>query len=264
MKSLLKISTLLMVILLCACEKNDPLADQGELTGFEKPFNLLAQMPDAAAGDTITLRTVCWAVNDDIETVELFHEGFKLRTFDVLLSIEVADGTIFEINEFLEQDTIFVAQQLIAQYPEEGGSLLDHYQTLENAYVILHDFIVPEIYALTKATNEELIMKLDDTVFDLIVAGLSEQFNRAMMITVFPDINQFSLVFFLVDDDGFFTGEITEEAELYIQENMTRELLIDFLKEAKATDNTRVTVESVATLENNIASTSSERTFRVL
>lgn len=264
MKSLLKISGLLLAMLLWACEKNDPLAEQGELTGAIKPFNLLAQMPDAAAGDTITLRTVCWAVNDDIETVDFFHEGFKLRTFDVLLSIEVADGTIFEINEFLEEDTIFVEQQLIAKYPEEGASLLDYYQTLENAYVILHDFIVPEIYALMKATNEDLIMKLDDHVFGLIVAGLSKQFNRAMMITVFPGINQFSLVFFVFDDDGFFTGEITEEAELYIQENMTRELLIDYLKEAKATDNTRVTVESVATLENDAASTGSTRSFRVL
>ncbi len=257
------ILTLLMFTFL-ACEKNDPLADQGVVSDRVAPFNLLAQMPDAAAGDSITLRTVCWAVNDDIETVELFHEGFKLRTFETTMSVEIDDGTIHELNAFFAEDTIYVEQDIIAKYPEEGSSLLEFYQTLENAYVILHDFIVPQVYALMKKTNVELVMAMDDHIFEEIVEQLSPQFNRRIMIAVFPEINQFSLVYFVVDDEGFFTGELTEAGFQYVIDNLTRELVAGFLKEATATDNTRVTVESVATLENNAASSSSTRTFRVL
>lgn len=264
MKSLPKIFLMLSVLAFLACEKNDPLADQGDMTDKITPFNLLAQMPDAAAGDTITLRSVCWAVNDDIATVELLHEGFKLRTFDVSLTIQVNEENIYSISAFLPEDSIFVDQTSIAKYPDQGSSLLDFYQTLENAYVILHDFIVPEVYALTKATGENLVMQMDDDALSQIIEKLSIQFNRRMMTTVFPEINQFSLVYFVIDDAGNYTGEITEAAEEYIQENMTRELLIEYLKDATATDNTRVTIESVATLENDAASTSSTRTFRVL
>ncbi len=264
MKTLLKILTLLLLVLLWACEKNDPLADQGTLTGLQKPFNLLAQMPDAAAGDTITLRTVSWAVNDDIATVSLYHEGFKLQTVDAKMAVQVNDDTTYELNAVYLADTVYVDQVLIAEYPEEGTSLLDYYQTYENAYVILHDFEVPQVYALLKATNEDLIMKIDDHAFAYIVSRFSEQFNRSIMITVFPDINRFSLVYFVVDDDGFFTGDITAAAIEYINENLTRELVAEYIKEATATDNTRVTVESVATLENSNASSGSRRTFRVL
>ncbi len=264
MKSFPIISLTLLMFTFMACEKNDPLADQGELTETITPFNLLAQMPDAAAGDTITLRTVCWAVNDDIQTVELFHEGFKLRTFETIMSVEINDGTIHELSAFFAEDTIYVEQDIIVKYPEEGSSLLDFYQTLENAYVILHDFIVPQVYALMKKTNEELIMAMEDHIFDEIVQQLSLQFNRRIMTTLFPDINQFSLVYFVVDDEGFFTGELTEAGIQYVIDNLTRELVAEFLKEATATDNTRVTVESLATLENNAASSSSTRTFRVL
>ncbi|MDR4988533.1 MAG: hypothetical protein RG741_06825 [Bacteroidales bacterium] len=265
MKSLLKLTGFVLIAsVFWACEKNDPLADQAELTGTQTPFNLLAQMPDAAAGDTLSLRTVCWSVNDDIATVEFFHEGFKLRNYEVKMSVQTAAGNTYELATTLLEDSIFFDQSLMASYPEEGTSLLDHYQTYENAYVILHDFIVPNIYKLSRESNQDLILAMNENVYTLIVEKLSHQFNRAVMVTVFPEINQFSVVYFVIDDQGNFTGEITEEAVLYIQEHLTREKMNDFLREASVSDNTRVTVESVATLENNAASASSTRIFRVL
>ncbi len=264
MKSLLKIFVLLLLVALWACEKNDPIADQGNLTGATTPFILLAQMPDAAVGDTITLRSVSWAVDDNIAKVSFYHEGFKLRTYEVKLAIEGNNNVIHHIETTLLEDSVIFEQSLIADYPEDGKSMNDYYQTYDNAYVVMHDFVVPERYALTKKTNEELIMAMDDGVFDQLVVKLSKLFTRGMMIVVFPEINAFSLDYFVIDDGGNFTGEITELAEEYIIQNLDRELLIAFLNEAKVADNTRVIIESVATLDDNETSAASTRMFRVL
>lgn len=264
MKSLLKIFALLFLVALWACEKNDPLADQGDLTGATTPFILLAQMPDAAVGDTITLRTVCWAVDDNIAKVSFYHEGFKLRTYEVKLTIEGNNNVVHNIETTLLEDSVLFEQSHIADYPENGKSMTDYYQTYDNAYVFLHDFIVPERYALTRKTNEELIMAMDDVVFDQLVIKFSMLFNRGMMIVVFPEINPFSLDYFVIDDGGNYTGEITDLAVEYIIENLNRELLITFLNEARVSDNTRVVIESVATLDDNATSAASRRMFRVL
>lgn len=264
MKSLIKISGLLMLLFFWACEKNDPIAEQGDLTGTTTPFVLLAQMPDAAVGDTVTLRTVCWANDDNIATVNFLHEGFKLRTYEVKLTIEGSNEIVHNIQTTLLEDSVLFEQTLIAEYPEDGKSMTDYYQTYDNAYVVFHDFIVPERYALTKSKDEELIMAMDDAVFNQLVINFSELFTRDMMIVVFPEINAFSLDYFVIDDDGNFTGGITELAVEYIIENLNRELLITFLNEAGVADNTRVIIETVATLDDNTTSARSTRMFRIL
>jgi len=47
-------------------------------------------------------------------------------------------------------------------------------------------------------------------------------------------------------------------------DNLDRELMNDFLREATVADNTRVTIETVAALEANGGEKNSRRTFRVL
>lgn len=264
MKSLLKIFALLFLVALWACEKHDPLTDQGDLTGATTPFILLAQMPDAAVGDTITLRSVSWAVDDNIARVSFYHEGFKLRTYEVKLAIEGNDNIIHNIETTLLEDSVLFEQSLIADYPEDGKSMNDYYQTYDNAYVVMHDFVVPERYALTRKTNEELVMAMGDAVFNQLVVNFSKLFTRGMMIVVFPEINAFSLDYFIIDDGGNYTGEITELAVEYIIENLNRELLISFLNEARVADNTRVIIESVATLDDNETHAGSTRMFRIL
>jgi hypothetical protein len=263
MKTILKIFALIMMVGFWACEKNDPLGDQGELTGNIVPFNLLAQPPDAAAGDTVRLRTVCWAVDDDIESVIFNHMGFKILDFEVKMRVQTADETV-ELTVNHLADSVLFSSEFIAHYPEEGATMNDYYQTLENAYVILHDFVVPMQYALNRLRNEELIMNMSDVNFTQVVEKFSLLFRRPVMIVVFPEINPFSLIYFKVDDQGFYTGELTEQGVQYVKDNLDRELMIDFLREATVADNTRVTVESVAALEANGGKTSSGRTFRVL
>ncbi|MFW6226492.1 MAG: hypothetical protein ACOC31_00155 [Bacteroidota bacterium] len=256
---------ILPVILLffAGCEKNDPLSEQGTLTDNVVPFNLLAQMPDASAGDTLTLRTVCWAIDDNIDSVNFTHEGFKLRSFDILMEITFEDSLHVLSTEFT-QDTIFTPTTMIASYPEQGQSLNDFYQTQENAYVIEHEFVVPDYYALTNETNEDLILALNEDLFDFVVEELIPQFNRSVMRTVFPDINPFSLDYFVVDDNGFYTGEITAEAEQYIRDNFTAGIMAEFISDASAEDETRVTVQSTATLDVEGSSFASERTFKII
>ena len=266
MKTIYKILILVFAVILWACEKNDPLADQGRLTGEMVPFNLLAQMPDAPAGDTLTLRNVSWAVNDDIDEVTFSHRGFKLRTYDIKLSVPTSDAnnTVHELAVVFTEDSILTSTTQFALYPEGEESLDQYYQTLENAYVILHDFIVPQQYALTRPSNEQLINEMEEGLFEQIVHAFANQVSRHILVAFFPDINPFSLVYFVVDDDGFYTGELTEQGMEYYLTHMNKEIFNDFLREATVADNTRVTIETAATLETSNAIAISTRTFRIL
>ncbi len=263
MKTIYKILAVIVLAGLWACEKNDPLADQGDLTGHVVPFILLAQMPDAPAGDTITLRALSWAVDDDISQISLYHRGFKLQTYEVKIRAE-GDDVTHELSVTMQADSIIIPETLIDQYPKEGESLNDYYQTYENAYVILHDFMVPMGYALNKERDGELILAMPESAYQMLVAHFSTMFYRALMVAVFPDINPFSVVYFEVDDGGFFTGALTDEGMAYVREHLGRELMIEILHEARVADNTRVTVRANAIIDPAHEGKSSERTFRVL
>ncbi len=263
MKTQFKIFFLFLMTALWACEKNDPLEEQGELTGDVVAFNLLAQMPDAAPGDTLNLRNVSWAIDDNIETITFSHEGFKLRTFEVKIAFNLED-TLYERQALLTEDSVITSPTLFASYPEEGEDLNDYYQTQDNAYVILHDFIVPQQYALSKESNEELILAMDDSVFNWFVQTFSATLNRDILLFIFPDLNAFSTTLFEIDDMGNFTGELTPEGMQYYIDNTDRELFNAFLTEAVVSDNTRVTLETEAILEGMEEGATSQRTFRVL
>lgn len=246
-----------------ACEKNDPLADQGELTGNVLPYNLLAQMPDGSAGDTLTLRTITWAIDDNIDSVMFYHHGFKLRDFEVKIEVSFEDS-LHTMSTAFVQDSIFTDKTLIASYPQEGKPLNDFYQTQQNAYVIEHDFIVPENYMISTGSDEDVILNMDDDIFSILKDSLANQINRSIFRTFFPEINGFSLDYFIINEQGFYTGEVTEQALQYFHDNITRENLSQYVSSASVNDETRVTVESSSSLDTNDAEYVSERTFKVI
>ncbi len=262
MKLLYKNILWIFLLGLWACEKNDPLSDQGELTGNLIPFNLLAQMPDAATGDTLSLRTVTWAVEDDINTVEFHHWGFKRTQYTIRMRFDTEHAGIIDHDLTITPDTIHYEKQFIAAYPNEQKSLNDFYQTQQNAYVVTHDFVVPQQYKLVRLSDGELLENLNDDIFETLAHMFTGFFDRDLFYTVFPEVGYFSLTYYEVED-GSYTGNITQEAVEYLLENLTREKVIESLRSADAEDNTRVTVESISVLENEDAFKSSERVFRV-
>jgi hypothetical protein len=266
MKTNIKLILLIFIAALWACEKNDPLADQGTLTGNKVAFNLLAQMPDAAAGDTIVLRNVSWSVDDNIKSIVFHHRGFKVRNYEMKIAIPEndANNTIHNFSATFAEDSILVPLTQFARYPEEGSNLNKFYQTLENAYVIQHAFIIPGEYTVSKKSNQDLVMEMNDKVFHAFASKFSTGLNRRMFVAVFPNISLFSVKYFKIDEAGFFTGDLTPEGFQYFRDNITRDRLNVFVKEAKVTDNTRVTVQTVAEVEGSTATTRSSRVFRVL
>jgi hypothetical protein len=264
MKTTFKI--LLIVFVAWACEKNDPLADQGKLTGNVVPFNLLAQMPDAAAGDTLVLRNVSWAVEDNIKSIAFFHRGFKKRNYEVKISIQVADAnnTVYNMAATYSEDSIIIPSTPIATYPETGTNLNQYYQTQENAYVILHEFVVPEQYTLSKQTNQALILAMNDQVFNYFKTAFSVNLNRRMLLAVFPSLSPFNVTYFKFDENGNFTGELHPAGFEYFLNNITRERFNDFVKEATVVDNSRVTILTEALVEGSTSGSKSSRVFRVL
>ena len=245
---------------LAACEKNDPIADQGSLTGRVTPFNLLAQMPDVKVNDTLELRTVCWSINDDIEDVSFFYRGYKWKIYSLSLGMIVNHEPV-ELTAAHKPDTIFIETTLIKSFPEEGTSLNEYYQTIENAYVIEHPFVVPSDYSLSNLEGGDVVEEMSEETFDILVDQLSLQMNRAMVLMLFPTAPASCFEF---DQQGFYTGNLTETGFAYVRENMTREQMTEYLLEASVEDNTRGTIESVATLAVTQASTTSSRNFKIL
>lgn len=242
-----------------ACEKNDPILEQGTLTGTLTPFNLLAQMPDAKVTDTLMLRTVCWAVNDDITNVSFYYEGFKIKSYSVKMALVVNDEVLTAAHQ---TDTIFIDRNLIRSYPQAGESLNDYYQTIENAYVIICPFEVAEGFTLAAGSNAEVILEMDDEIFAIIVNQLSLQMDRAVVLSIFPTAPV--LCFEFNPETGSFTGNLTEFGFEYVRTNLTREILIEHLDEASVDDNTRGRIESVATIGATNASATSGRNFRLI
>lgn len=242
-----------------ACEKNDPIPGQGTLTGKLTPFNLLAQMPDAKVTDTLMLRTVCWAVNDDISNVSFYYQGFKIKSYSVKMALTANNQALTAAHQ---TDTIFIDRSLIRSYPQAGESLNDYYQTIESAYVIICPFEVADGFTLAVGTNAEVILEMDDEIFAIIVNQLSLQMNRALVLSVFPTAPV--LCFEFNPQTGSFTGNLTEFGIEYVRTNMTREILIQHLAEASVEDNTRGSIESVATIGASNASAASARNFRVI
>ena len=261
MKTLRNISLVFTLgIGLMACEKNDPIANQGSLTGNVTPFNLLAQMPDAKVNDTLALRSVCWAVNDDIKEISLFYSGIKFKKYSLKL-VMVADGEPVTLSAEHKPDTIKIERTLIKSFPEEGTSLNLYYQTIENAYVIEHPFIVPADFTLSNLSGNEVVDEMSDETFRFMLAQLSLQMNRSMVLMLFPSAPANCFEF---DDQGFYTGNLTLAGFTYVQENMTREMLIEYLSEASVEDTTTGTIESVATLSVTNAGATSLRNFKIL
>lgn len=260
MKTYFKILSVIVVLGLLSCEKNDPLADQGSLTGQEAPFNLLAQMADAKVGDTLRLRTVAWAANDDLETIAFFHKGFSVEDYSIKIRIELTAGPA-DLAVTFKTDSIKTERTLIKSYPESGSSLNEFYQTIESAYVIESPFIVPENYQPLKAEGGQLIDDLPAETYSLIAHKFAEKMNRAMMLKLFPSAPFSS---FVIDEAGFFTGELTPAGIQYIVDNLSRDMFKSLLVEAKVDDNTRVTIESEARLKANKGHRVSARGFKVL
>ncbi|MBW6499124.1 MAG: hypothetical protein K0B09_12090 [Bacteroidales bacterium] len=245
---------------LAACEKNDPMDGQGGLTGNLTPFNLLAQMPDAKVNDTLMLRTVCWSINDDISDVSFFYRGFKIKSYSVKMGL-IAGGQPYQLTAEHKTDTIFIDLTLIKSYPEEGTPLNNYYQTIENAYVIVHPFVVSDPFTLANQSGVDVIEEMTDHTFGVLVGKLSLQMNRPIVLSLFPSAPAACFEF---DQQGFYTGNLTEFGVQYVQDHMTREILSEHLAEASVEDNTRATIESKATIAVTNAYAISARNFRVI
>lgn len=245
---------------LAACEKNDPMDGQGGLTGNLTPFNLLAQMPDAKVNDTLMLRTVCWSINDDITDVSFFYRGFKIKSYSVKMGL-IAGGQPYQLSAEHKTDTIFIDQTLIKSYPEAGTSLNTYYQTIENAYVIVHPYVVSADFTLANQSGADVIEEMSDPTFEVLAGKLSPQMNRAIVLKLFPSAPAACFEF---DQQGFYTGNLTEFGVQYVKDHMTREILTENLAEASVEDNTRATIESKATVAVTSAYAISARNFKVI
>jgi hypothetical protein len=208
--------------------------------------------------DTLNLRTVAWATNDDINNISFFYRGFSVKNYSVKMQITVSGAPVlFQVAH--KTDSLFIDRTLIMNYPEAGQSLNLYYQTAENAYVIVCPFVVATGFSLLVQEGAALINAMRDADFAAIVHKISLQMKR-------PDVRQLwpaaPIACFEFDANGNFTNNLTEFGFNYVRENLTRAILIQHLTEATVEDNTRGTIESVATV--GTTSKTSSRNFRII
>lgn len=132
---------MLSATVLCACEKNDPFADLGEVVSEDKvPFVTIANMSSVyPAGETMDYNVYYWSAADDIDRLAVGRgEQTRLKG-----SLTIDDGAgAIEVG----LDTLFETE--IAQLGEELKHDPIDYETARNAYNRFMQYEVSPEYQL--------------------------------------------------------------------------------------------------------------------
>ncbi len=261
MKRILYISILgLLFTAFTSCEKNNPLANQGELTGVEIANVILSQIPATAAGDTITLSTNTWAKDDNIKSLEYSHRGFKTYSLTIKMDIDTSDVEGVKpasISKTITTDTLFIDETSIATITE----LLPYYQTLMNAYVVKYDFVIPSNYLVQMVDDKSVINEMETKYFDQFRNELAKLMDKRMAETIFTiDAQAADTLFTKVEN--VFTGTLTTAGFTFVEDNLTKDDVKNYLKGAIKEEFAELTIRSKVTLTPNFVS-EDEKTFEI-
>lgn len=273
MKKILYIAiTALFFSGLVSCEKNDPLAEQGELTGVEMPSVVLSQMPATAVGDTIELSTTTWSRVDNISKLEYFHKGYTGFTLTVKWTTEVpqddADPLVYSFYETTHGDSVFIEEEKINSFSD----LNPWYQTIMNAYVIKQDFIVPDAYAIQSVDDKDVLTYMESNYFNALKDSFAMRFDKIIGEHLFPETADDTTLYARVkeavsegstDSVLVFNNKLTDLGRNYVADNLTKDMIKNRFESSVKNAFAEVTVLSKVTL-NTDAVNEDEKSFEVL
>ncbi len=211
-----------------ACQKNDLLEDQGDLTGEDYPFLVLSSIPDTRALDTITLLSRFWSQNDDIKKIVLSQDGYTTNELELTWGLSYTKDSIEVSKSFQFQhnfDTTFHNLRNLFEFSNQGVELDTFYRTVDNAYVVVKYWQVPAEYQVTNLDNEAVIDSLAEPLLPEIQNNLVDQMDAFDVLQIYPSAD--SAYFNYVD--GKLNGEISDLGKQEIPSHLDKDVLKSFL-----------------------------------
>jgi hypothetical protein len=252
-----------VMALTLSCEKTDTLAKQGTLTGNEFANATLSNIGATAALDTITLSTTCWSTNDNIASVNYSHEGFTLATLSLKWKV-TANNVAYEYEYSFNIDTAKTPETPIVSITDMDK----YYQTLMNAYVVKHNFIIPAQYAIASTDGKGVLNAMEDNYFAKFAEYFSTKVNKDVTVKLFPTRPEHDTVLFVrainpTSGLNEFTGALTDAGKLFVKDNLTKTLINTYFDAASRKEFGKITVYSVTKLISG-SEAKRQRTFEVL
>lgn len=254
---------ILLTISFGACEKRDVLGEQGELTGFDQPYLTLSSIPDSRPMDTITIASRFWAINDDIDRLQVFQEGYKVRDISMQWDWEVQRDTqsfLRSISYQKIEDSIFYPETLLHEIVNTGVALDTFYRTIDNAYVFIKPWVVPASYAIVDVEGEEAVMALSAEELEQVATTFVDQVDAWDVLYWYPMADS---SYFELDTAGQFTGVLTSAGKDAFKAMVNTELLQENLTEAEYSEASEIKLKAKVVNKDNIE-IEDESTFDIL
>ncbi len=256
---------ILMTLCLIAmsCEKRDVLAEQGTKTGKDYPYITLSSIPDSRPADTVYISTRFWAINDDIERLDVFQDGFKVRDLDLQWEWTVNLDSTVETRTLaytVSSDSVFYPETPLFEIQNTGVALDTFYRTSDNAYVFIKPWVIPDNYAIADLDGEEVVDSLSSEDMTSAVDYLISQVDRSDVLQWLPNADS---SYFVLDNSGEFTGEISVEGKTKLKTDLDKTALKAFLTSASYVEESEIKLR--AAVENQAAIVvEDESTFDIL
>lgn len=247
------IVTLLVIV---ACEKNDPITELGVTNGqYAAQLRVTYNNTRPAIGDTLIITASTWQRDDKYSKVVFYETIFE--TFGLKFSLE--NGTVINTKEVEVNDITFPTLLITDTVKNksvlrtiDASEMDSHWVTVSNSYAIREEYIFKKIDG-DYPNNSELVDKLTAVEFDIVKSVLAYSITRDDYLALFPD----------APSSHFTTGGtyvLTQEGINNLKANLSKAMLLPLISQLEKTGSYSVRID-VDAITPTGATTSTTRTF---
>lgn len=239
-----------MLVVLSACEKNDPIGELGTTNNeFAAQLRVNFNNSSPKIGDSVTVTASLWQRDDKISNVrfyetvvESFGLNLKLKKQTQVLTAEEAVSTL------LITDTIFNKKI----FKEVIADTIDYFYVTSS-----HNYVIAQKYFFVKRVGDfpetaDLILKLDDDSFDILKGILAYKLTTDDYLDMFPE----------APATHYTASGLTLAGRTALRELLTKETLAAQVSEITKTGTVNVTLD-VDVLTPTGTVTSGTRTYTI-
>lgn len=214
MRATFYMMSFLMVFLLNACEKNDPITELGETNGeFAAELRTNFNNSAPSIGDSVTITASMWQRDDKFKEVRFLETVVEAFGLDLTLK----KGTKVLTSED-DISTLVVTDTVLNRY-EYKKVIAD---TLDRFYVTAsHNYVIPQKYYFLKKTgafpdDASLISYLEEDDFEILKGVLAYKVTAEDYIDMFPS----------APSTHYTASGLTLAGREYFRQNLTKEQLV--------------------------------------
>ncbi|PWJ44404.1 hypothetical protein [Sediminitomix flava] len=192
----------LAVLFFTGCEENDPLADQGTVTG-DAPTITMDRVKASAAGKEFDLRVRYWGQDDNIESVEI--NAWILQSYTLTYSITSGEET-YAYNKKVDDEALGEKGNIFTK----SENFIEDWQTAQSAYITDHAHLILPEYAPVKEEDLSYLSSIESVLINEIANEIVPELSHEFLQSVFvDDLAIYDLETFMT----FFEEVVVEESE---------------------------------------------------